>query len=111
MELTAFDIIQGTVGTEKANYLLRNHGQLVLYVHPQANKPMIKQAVEKLFNVKVSDVRVSVRKGKVKNFKRKQTVGKLTKRAIITVKEEYLQEASQHLSSVPATEQVAGGAQ
>ena len=60
MELNIYSIIQGTVATEKANSLLRTKGQLVLRVHPKANKAMIKQAVEQFFNIKVYDVRTSI---------------------------------------------------
>ena len=52
-----------------------------------ATKPQIKDAVEKLFDVKVKNVNTLVRKGKVKAFK--NTIGSQsdTKRAIVTLEE------------------------
>jgi large subunit ribosomal protein L23 len=52
-----------------------------------ATKPQIKEAVEKLFDVKVRSVNTHLRKGKVKAFK--GTVGEQseTKRAIVTLEE------------------------
>ena len=37
----------------KHTSLIRNLKKLVLNVHPDANKPLVKEAIEKLFNVKV----------------------------------------------------------
>ena len=52
-----------------------------------ATKTQIKEAVEKLFDVKVKAVNTHIRKGKVKAFK--GTVGEQspTKRAIVTLQE------------------------
>ena len=50
---------------------------------------MVKEALEKLFNVKVKDVRIIVRKGKVRRFKRMKTCGALSKRAIVTLKDSH----------------------
>jgi large subunit ribosomal protein L23 len=52
-----------------------------------ATKPQIKEAVEKLFDVKVKSVNTQLRKGKVKAFK--GTVGEQVqvKRAIVTLEE------------------------
>jgi large subunit ribosomal protein L23 len=38
-------------------------------VHPDATKPQIKAAIEKLFKVKVLSVNTLTRKGKVKQFR------------------------------------------
>jgi large subunit ribosomal protein L23 len=59
----------------------------VFKVARKATKPQIKEAVEKLFDVKVKSVNTLVREGKVKTFKNK--VGQLsdTKRAIVTLEE------------------------
>ena len=50
-----------------------------------ANKPMIKEAVETLFNVKVKAVNTTVTKGKVKRFKGKLGVRKDVKKAYVTL--------------------------
>ncbi len=62
IKLTHYDIIRGPVISDKAYKLNQKQQQLVLEVHPFANKPMIKDAIEKLFNVKVKDVRTHIKK-------------------------------------------------
>ncbi len=62
IRLTNYDIIKGPLISDKAYKLNKKKNQLVLRVHPDANKPSIKKAIEKLFNVKVQDVRTLVRK-------------------------------------------------
>lgn len=61
MELTIYDRIIRPVASDKA-YRLNRFNQLMLQVHPHATKPMIKEALEKLFNIKVKEVRTSTRK-------------------------------------------------
>ena len=58
-------------------------------MHPHANKPMIKEALEKLFNVKVENVNIVVRKGKIRRVGRREVQGPLTKKAIVTLAEGY----------------------
>jgi large subunit ribosomal protein L23 len=62
MKLTYYDIIKGPVISDKAYKLNRNKDRFILRVHKDANKPMIKEAIEKLFNVKVDTVRTLIRK-------------------------------------------------
>lgn len=87
LKLTVYDIIRGPVLTEKAYKQYKKLQKLVLDVHPQANKPQIAQAIEKLFDVKVKEVRVIVRKGKTKNIRvaRKTTQDALKKKALVTL--------------------------
>ncbi len=89
MDLTIYDIIKGPVITDKAFKLNKKLKKLVVKVHPSANKPLVKEALEKLFNVKVDKVSVIVRKGKTTSFKRIISHKPLTKKAIITLKEGY----------------------
>lgn len=89
MDLKIYDIIKGPILTDKASKLISNLNKVVLKVHPMANKPMIKEALEKLFNVKVQDVRVIIRKGKARSFRRRKSVDSSEKRAIITLKPGY----------------------
>ena len=91
MELTVYDIIQGPVVTEKAQDLNTRQEQLVLNVSMRANKPLVKRAIELLFNVKVDSVRIYVRKGKKRRIPgtRLTTVGKRQKRAIVSLAEGY----------------------
>jgi large subunit ribosomal protein L23 len=87
MDLTVYNVIMGPVLTDKAYTINKNLKKLVLRVHPQANKPLIKEALEKLFNVKVDSVRVIVTKGKLRRIGKYQTCGSLRKKAIVTLKE------------------------
>lgn len=62
MELTVYDIIKGKIISDKAYKLNQKNQQLVLEVHPKANKPLIRYALKKLFNVEVETVRTLNRK-------------------------------------------------
>ena len=63
-----YDIILSPVITEKAT-MASEHNQVIFKVAATATKPQIKEAVEKLFDVKVKAVNTLVRKGKIKVFK------------------------------------------
>lgn len=87
MELSIFDIIVGPIVSNKAYRLHQTLKKITLEVHPQSNKPLIAQAMYKLFNVEVESVRVMVRKGKRKISKtRNVSVDNLRKIAIVTLK-------------------------
>ena len=81
-----YDVILSPVITEKAT-AQSEHSKMVFRVHKDASKPEIKDAVEKLFNVKVVSVNTLIRKGKTKRFR--NTVGTQSdvKRAIVTLAE------------------------
>jgi large subunit ribosomal protein L23 len=90
MDLTIYEIIQGPVITEKAYELNKRLKKLVVKVHPKANKTLVKKALETLFDVKVSDINISVRKGKFKNVGRRKGIqGSSVKKAYVTLKEGY----------------------
>ncbi|MGZ6251176.1 MAG: 50S ribosomal protein L23 [Candidatus Chromulinivorax sp.] len=90
MELTIYDIIQGPVVSDKAYQQNQRLQKLVLDVHMHANKPLVQEAVEKLFGVHVAKVAILVRKGKRRMTKaRTVTQGKDCKRAIVTLKAGY----------------------
>lgn len=90
MDLTIYDIVKGPVVTDKAYRLNNQLKQLIVQVHMHANKSLVKQALEKLFNVKVEKVRIVIRKGKIRTNNKRQTIqGSAMKKAIITLKEGY----------------------
>ena len=90
MELSIYDIIQGPVVSDKAYQQNQKLKKLILDVHVQANKPLVSQAIEKLFDVKVEKVCILNRKGKRRISKARTIInGKLQKRAIVTLKEGY----------------------
>ncbi|TPW35007.1 50S ribosomal protein L23 [Oecophyllibacter saccharovorans] len=63
-----YDVIRKPLITEKATQATE-HNQVVFQVAIKATKFEIKNAVEKLFNVKVAGVNTLVQKGKVKRVK------------------------------------------
>ncbi len=63
-----YDIVVSPVITEKATNLTEQN-KVVFRVAPKATKPQIKEAVEKLFDVKVTAVNTLVTKGKKKIFR------------------------------------------
>ncbi len=81
-----YDVIVSPVITEKST-AASEYNKVVFKVRSDATKPQIKDAVEKLFDVKVKRVNTLVRKGKVKAFK--NTIGTQSdiKRAIVTLEE------------------------
>jgi large subunit ribosomal protein L23 len=81
-----YDVIIAPVITEKAT-LASERNQVVFKVARDATKPQIKEAVEKLFDVKVKSVNTLVRKGKWKGFRGTLGIQSDTKRAIVTLEE------------------------
>ncbi len=81
-----YDVIVSPVITEKAT-LASEHNQVIFRVTPHATKPQIKEAVEKLFDVKVKHVNTLVRKGKVRNFRGRRGMLSDVKKAIVTLEE------------------------
>ena len=81
-----YDIIIAPVITEKAT-TASEHNQVVFKVARHATKPQIKEAVEKLFDVKVKAVNTLNRPGKMKVFRGRFGMQQDTKRAIVTLEE------------------------
>jgi large subunit ribosomal protein L23 len=81
-----YDVILSPAITEKAT-LASDHNQVVFKVAPGATKPQIKEAVEKLFDVKVKSVNTHIRKGKIKAVRGSVGQQSATKRAIVTLEE------------------------
>jgi len=72
--------------TEKSNRL-REQNQVVFEVSRDANKIQIRDAVEKLFNVKVANVNTLVMRGKDRRMGRGYAKMQNWKKAIVTLKE------------------------
>ncbi len=64
--ITLYDVIRRPIVTEKAVDKKENESALCFEVHRDANKIQIKSAVEKLFKVKVAEVRTSIFEGKLR---------------------------------------------
>jgi large subunit ribosomal protein L23 len=81
-----YDIIIAPVVTEKAT-MASEHNKVVFKVAIKATKPQIKEAVEKLFDVKVKSVNTVLRKGKTKVFRGSFGSQSNVKRAVVTLEE------------------------
>jgi large subunit ribosomal protein L23 len=81
-----YDVIIAPVITEKAT-IASERNQVMFKVAMHATKPQIKEAVEKLFDVKVKSVNTNIRIGKVKASRGRVGVQSQVKRAIVTLEE------------------------
>lgn len=71
--------------TEKSMRLKDERNSVTFQVVPDANKVEIRQAVEAIFNVKVSAVRTSTMEGKLKRMGRHQGRRPSWKKAVVTL--------------------------
>ena len=81
-----YDIIRRPVVTEKTT-MGSQHNQVTFRVPLDATKPQIKEAVEKLFDVKVKSVNTLVTKGKTKVFRGTRGRRSDVKKAVVTLQE------------------------
>ena len=81
-----YDVIVAPHITEKATLLSENNA-VVFKVANTASKPQIKEAVEALYDVKVTGVNTIVQKGKSKRWKGKPYKRSDIKKAVVTLAE------------------------
>jgi large subunit ribosomal protein L23 len=81
-----YDVILSPVITEKAT-TASERNQVMFRVARNATKPQIKEAVEKLFDVKVKRVNTLIRKGKTRTFRGMRGQLSDVKNAIVTLEE------------------------
>lgn len=79
-------IVRPIALTEKAS-LLREKNQVVFEVNRNANKIQIREAVQMLFNVKVTSVNTIVMRGKTRRMGRGYAKMQNFKKAVVTLKE------------------------
>jgi large subunit ribosomal protein L23 len=79
------DIIIRPLMTEKSMRQKEEQNTVTFRVRPDANKIEIRSAVEKIFNVKVADVRTANFEGKLKRMGRNQGRRPDWKKAIVTL--------------------------
>ena len=79
-------VIKSPLVTEKSTDLSKNN-QVVFKVDIKSNKSEIKDAIEKIFKVKVKAINIIKSKGKVKIFKGKKGKRIDSKKAIVSLKE------------------------
>lgn len=80
-------IIRPLIMTEKGETLREEQNKVLFEVAMKANKPQIKAAVEKLFNVGVVDVNTLVIRGKVSRLGRRMGKRPNWKKAVVTLRE------------------------
>jgi large subunit ribosomal protein L23 len=72
--------------TEKATLLREKHNQVIFEVARGANKVQIRDAVQRLFKVNVTDVNTMVMRGKDRRMGRGRAKMQNWKKAIVTLK-------------------------
>ncbi len=87
MKNNIYNIIQRPLITEKATSQKEKDNKISFVVHPKANKIQIKEAVERLLEVKVDRVNVMNIEGKKKRMGRFEGKRSDWKKAVITLKE------------------------
>ena len=81
-----YDVIRAPLVTEKST-MVSESNQVMFKVAMSATKPDIKEAVERLFSVKVLAVNTLIRKGKNKRFRGVKGQQSDFKKAIVTLEE------------------------
>lgn len=82
---TLYEVIRRPIISEKSTALAEVAGRYVFEVSPKANKYQIKEAVQKLFNVKVLKVHTLMMQGKLKRVGRFEVKRPQWKKALITL--------------------------
>lgn len=99
MDLNVYDIIKSPVNSDKAYKCNVKERKLVLFVHCDANRIMIKKAVEAIFGVVVEKVNTQIRKGKLRTVGRRKVEGSKKKIAIITLSKGSVVDLFNHLEA------------
>lgn len=79
-----YEVLRRPIITEK-NSMLSPRGKYMFEVAQDANKPQIKEAVEKAFKVKVTSVNVICVPGKMRRAGRRRGMTPSWKKAIVTL--------------------------
>ena len=83
---TKHEVVVRPLITEKTS-AARVRGEYAFVVHPDASKTQIRQAIEDLFDVKVTDVWTANQRGKVKRMGRTAGRRPAWKKAIVKLRE------------------------
>jgi large subunit ribosomal protein L23 len=84
---TVYEVIKRPIISEKSTALAELGNRYAFEVSVAANKQEIRDAVQRLFNVNVREVRTMVMHGKVKRVGRFETKRSNWKKAIVTLNE------------------------
>ncbi len=83
--MNLYEVLRRPLITEKST-VLQAEGKYAFEVAMDANKPMVKQAVEKAFKVEVTKVNIISMKGKSRRLGRRTLPAHPWKKAIVTLK-------------------------
>jgi large subunit ribosomal protein L23 len=81
-------IIKSHISTERTTQLREQNNEYVFEVDRKATKPVIKEAVEKAFKVKVDSVRTIIVPGKIRTMGRYSGKTPTWKKAIVRLKKD-----------------------
>jgi len=79
-----YEVLRRPVITEKSTDL-QTQGKYAFEIADGANKPMVKEAVESAFKVKVTGVNVVTMRGKMRRVGRRSILTRTWKKAIVTL--------------------------
>ena len=88
LKLAPHQIILRPLVTEKGVHRVERNNQYAFEVSPLADKEDIRNAIEELFDVKVTKIRTQNRKGKPRRYRFKYGSTKSWKKAIVTLNSE-----------------------
>ena len=83
--MSPYEVLRRPIITEKAVELARTHNQYTFEVAMRANKRMIREAVEEIFDVDVVKVRTMIMPGKTRRWGRRVSKTRSWKKAIVTL--------------------------
>ena len=81
-----YEVLRRPLITEKSTDL-QTRNKYAFEIAEEANKPLVKQAVEKAFKVKVTGVNVVTMPGKTRRVGRRQVQTRSWKKAIVTLRQ------------------------
>ena len=85
-EINVYEVLRRPLVTEKGTHL-QEKNKYLFEVAINANKPQVKQAIEKAFNVSVKSINLMTVVGKKKRYGRAITKRPDWKKAVVTLKE------------------------
>jgi large subunit ribosomal protein L23 len=80
---------QSQVPHDKTRSRPARGGAYTFEVHPEANKAQIRQAIEKIYNVRVLEVRTSNRAGKRRRYRLSYGTTRSWKKAVVVLHPDY----------------------
>ena len=88
MKNDIYNVVVRPLVTEKGTHQSERLNAYAFEVAPEANKAQIKQAVEKIYNVKVLEVRTATRKGKPRRTGMRWGTTRHWKKAVVVLNPE-----------------------